>query len=318
MTFYAETLAVKNFDNRVNYVSVQVQSGIWYVCDNPNLESTASESPIPRFKRLRTVKLVNQFMTCSCGYPQRVGSPCRHILCILDYDCPSLHHPRWWRDYNYHYGRCPRFTSHFDKVLSKLNNNSGIYIDRPKLLISEQLPLYGLNFTDDLMVYVKWLLGYYKSTTPIVANTVVFDPNDADSEGEFEPESDFCLDLNLSQLSQCEQIFKSATANKFLDMVQNTEVEPYEFKTEKMFYSEGVAKWKEITKLATGNNEAHQYCIESLSSMEHHVRDLLLKNSTVTPTAVLGDKRVLSEYESCCIESEKKITAQRFKNAYEM
>ena len=85
-----------------------------------------------------------------------------------------------------------------------------------------------------------------------------------------------------------------------------------------MFYSEGVAKWKEITKLATGNKEAHQYCIQTLLSMEHHVRDLLLKNSTVTPTAVLGDKRVISEYESCCIESEKQKSGQRFKNAYEM
>ena len=85
-----------------------------------------------------------------------------------------------------------------------------------------------------------------------------------------------------------------------------------------MFYSEGVAKQKEITKLATGNKEAHQYCIQTLSSMEHHVRDLLLEKGTVKRTAVLGDKRVLPEYESCCIESEKQKSGQRFKNAYEM
>ena len=100
--------------------------------------------------------------------------------------------------------------------------------------------------------------------------------------------------------------------------MQVAEVEQYEFKSEKMLYSEGVAKWKEITKLATGNKEAHQYCIKTLSSMEHHVRNLLLDKSTVKPTGVLGDKRVLSEYESCCIESEKQKTASRFKNAYEM
>ena len=318
LTFYAEALAVKNFNRRLLYVNVQVLAGIWYVCFNPKSISDATDNPMPRFVRLRTVKLVDGFMTCTCGYPQRTGCPCVHILCILDYDCPSLHHPRWWRDYNYHYLRCIKFTKYFDKVLSKLKNNSGIYIENPMLLISDKLPHYGHNFTDDTMVYVKWLLGFYKSSTPIVAGTVTFDPNEADSDGEFDPECEFSEQLNLSQLSQCEQIFKSATADKFVKEVDDINVDINDYKSEKVFYSEGVAKWKEISKMAAGNNEAHRMCMLELSVLEHNIRDLLLSKLTLKTPFLKDSKRIYSEYESSCIESETQFNGKRYKYAYEM
>lgn len=55
-----------------------------------------------------------------------------------------------------------RFTRTFGKVLSRLDNNTGIYIDKPELLKSKKLHFYGYNFSNETMVLIRevtsWLL----------------------------------------------------------------------------------------------------------------------------------------------------------------
>ena len=70
------------------------------------------DSPIQQqkglsFKRVRIVTLNdNGFMTCSCGYVQRMMMPCSHICCVIqnanEY-IPTMFHIRWHKLFSYYY-----------------------------------------------------------------------------------------------------------------------------------------------------------------------------------------------------------------------
>ena len=79
-----------------------------------------------KFYRLRKVRLINgKYMTCSCGYPKRMKSPCVHIMRVTGVRLPLMYHVRWWMLFQYHFMKVGGnetskiMTDHFHKMLAK-------------------------------------------------------------------------------------------------------------------------------------------------------------------------------------------------------
>ena len=73
------------------------------VCTRPNHETY---EPL-KYDRVRIVTInTDGYMSCSCGYIQRMLMPCRHVCAIIkevEFYTPSLFHIRWYKLYNYYY-----------------------------------------------------------------------------------------------------------------------------------------------------------------------------------------------------------------------
>ena len=109
LTDFAEGLCCANFDRTKEYYKRQKKHNEWFIMHKSCMEidntiSTDKCFKPSKFKRVRVVSLDNNFMTCSCGYPQRFLMPCVHIFTVLDkpeYLVPSLFHIRWWKHFNF-------------------------------------------------------------------------------------------------------------------------------------------------------------------------------------------------------------------------
>jgi hypothetical protein len=64
------------------YASLRISSTKWYVAYSlSDRKSSCTESPRPTFARVRVVNLNGaENLQCCCGYSQRNGVPCRHIM----------------------------------------------------------------------------------------------------------------------------------------------------------------------------------------------------------------------------------------------
>ena len=103
------------FDNRHKVTAFYIGNGQWKVISKSQLQAVIDSNEItsidtqgvhPRYINVRTVKIVNNHMTCSCGMVHAFQAPCIHIICILD--DPSLITPamipiRWWYVYQYYH-----------------------------------------------------------------------------------------------------------------------------------------------------------------------------------------------------------------------
>ena len=64
---------------------------------------------LPRFHQVEKFALHSHlgkhFITCSCGFRERVGIPCRHMLCVLDREIDIyMMDVRLWKAFHKHYG----------------------------------------------------------------------------------------------------------------------------------------------------------------------------------------------------------------------
>ena len=109
LTTYAEGLACNNFDKRVLYIARKQSNKIWYVMKKDIKKDDDKKINILKFVRVRIVSIDNDnFLSCSCGYVQRMLMPCSHVCCVLEkkqFYIPSLFHIRWYKDFNYYYQR---------------------------------------------------------------------------------------------------------------------------------------------------------------------------------------------------------------------
>ena len=80
----------------------------WFVLskDVGNVVSQKSYEPT-KYDRVRMVNIsTDGYMSCSCGYIQRMLMPCRHVCAIINdtkFYTASLFHIRWYKLYNYYY-----------------------------------------------------------------------------------------------------------------------------------------------------------------------------------------------------------------------
>ena len=71
-------------------------------------ERTDEVSPVAKFDKVHVVTVVDQFISCSCGYVNQYMCPCHHVLAVLnkeEYFTYTLYHYRWWKQYDYFYLR---------------------------------------------------------------------------------------------------------------------------------------------------------------------------------------------------------------------
>ena len=65
------------------YDLVQESENIWFVRHNENDQRTRSESPIPKYQRLRKVtKSSDGSLSCTCGWLDCFQIPCCHIILV--------------------------------------------------------------------------------------------------------------------------------------------------------------------------------------------------------------------------------------------
>ena len=108
LTEYAEGLACNNFDRRILYHVRQISQYKWMVIYKKHVSGQNKKlSSELMFQRVRTVTIdTDGYMTCTCGYVQRMLMPCTHICAIIgdiEYYEPSMFHIRWYKMFNYYY-----------------------------------------------------------------------------------------------------------------------------------------------------------------------------------------------------------------------
>ena len=89
------------------YSSARTDSHTWLIHRelHEDLKKAGKENvdlgfPVPKFIRTRMVRLIGDYLVCSCKFFERLGLPCRHLFYILQRgpiaaDCAT----RWRRDY---------------------------------------------------------------------------------------------------------------------------------------------------------------------------------------------------------------------------
>ena len=108
LTEYAEGLACNNFDRQTLYHVRQICQFKWMVIYKKSISGfPEKKSSALSFQRVRTVTIdTDGYMTCTCGYVQRMLMPCTHICAVIDkpeYYEPSMFHVRWYKMFNYYY-----------------------------------------------------------------------------------------------------------------------------------------------------------------------------------------------------------------------
>ena len=116
LTKYMESIVVKNFDGRLNYDVCYNGNFTWYVMNKAIMEyhnnSQSSQHNNHKYCRFVRVYQINAdadgFMLCSCGYIHEYMVPCVHLMAVLNdskFIVPSLFHVRWWKHFNYYFGK---------------------------------------------------------------------------------------------------------------------------------------------------------------------------------------------------------------------
>ena len=86
ITNYSEGLLMSQWLSRTSKVSARVSFKVWYVASKNHRSYFNKLNPSTTFTRVRIISLVEFngkfYLVCSCGYHQRQGIPCRHLLHI--------------------------------------------------------------------------------------------------------------------------------------------------------------------------------------------------------------------------------------------
>lgn len=111
------TILYHNFNfvsYRFSYCCVQMEEGVWWCwCfDDNSVDNETNDwqwMELPRFKRVRVLRTQivggRKFLTCSCGFRNRVGVPCRHQFCVTDGDLDlGMVDVRWLRVFHNNFG----------------------------------------------------------------------------------------------------------------------------------------------------------------------------------------------------------------------
>ena len=166
ITKYAEGLLMSQWRSRVSKVSARVEKMKWYVASKTRRTPFKDDDPSTTFTRVRTVSSVlhngEYYLICSCGYHQRQGIPCRHLLHVTD--CIKLEYidPRWHKVFRHYYGKHEVFTRSY--VHSQFNPVPGILCPSELLVCSGSYPL--LNGVEDVSFFTSIL----ESPCPVVRN----------------------------------------------------------------------------------------------------------------------------------------------------
>ena len=133
----------------------------------------------PRFRRVRVVQWIDghDVLICNCGYFHRIGLPCRHLFHVKGNICLTDCDIRWYRSYNYHFGRIPQYTQQVVQILNRVKEVGVPFVASP-LTISR--PVYT-NCTDSF--YFDWIMT---APSPVMMDECFPERLEDYSPGQFE------------------------------------------------------------------------------------------------------------------------------------
>ena len=197
LTKYMLDIAAKNFDGRLSYHVRKVLSTEFWVMRkdiHEEPERTGEVSPVTKFDKVHVVTIVDQFISCSCGYVNQYMCPCHHVLAVLKDEenlSYTLYHYRWWKQYDYFYlRRCTENTLKDDPAIVAMNKKmkawisftvSNAFYDNGEYkgcyLESRVLEeLLSRDFDeDDVLNTMRKLHEYTHNTGPVIRHSRVFD-----------------------------------------------------------------------------------------------------------------------------------------------
>ena len=82
----------------------QIETNKWFVlAKNVGVIQKLDDNAVIKYDRVRKVLIdCEGYMSCSCGYVQRMLMPCRHICAVIGnpaYYIPSMFHVRWYKKF---------------------------------------------------------------------------------------------------------------------------------------------------------------------------------------------------------------------------
>ena len=99
----AEALVTAQWKEKQNYECIRTSERMFLLVRLGIDLPQPVTCPIPQFRRVRKVEWIDRVLICDCGYFQRVGIPCRHLMKVMTIIIPefqgvSHHHVSvvWW------------------------------------------------------------------------------------------------------------------------------------------------------------------------------------------------------------------------------
>jgi hypothetical protein len=135
LTTLAESMVSQNFSRIKHYGIRRTAANIFevpFTNDNHIHDSTdrvpgIENSPIPKYARLRVVRLIDGSLICECCHQERVGISCVHTMAVIKHYYPEwkgpTHHkqsPRWWLVWLQfaHKSKFPELTAALEMVMN--------------------------------------------------------------------------------------------------------------------------------------------------------------------------------------------------------
>ena len=165
---------------------------MWYVLRKDFSPQVSSSI---KFDRVRTVYIdVEGYMSCSCGYVQRMLMPCRHICSVLDKVenyVPSLFHIRWYKLFNYYYTKhdnesiCPNTKDTLASMLYTTSENCYHMPGKYKGIFIKNTPFMKtlrkcISLQDEVNVSMDYILLETREGGAVVSNS--YDLNKSNSK----------------------------------------------------------------------------------------------------------------------------------------
>ena len=280
---YALGLAVRVFDQSIKYYSVRVGPNRWYVMFKGVGYLKDRDSTLPQlYDRVRIVDVdMEGYMSCSCGYVQRMLMPCRHICAVIkkqEYYVPSLFHVRWHKLFGYYHNNvfkrdiCEKTKSALHQLLLSTRSNAylisgkykGIYIKESQFLKS--LEPY-VKVENDVSKVMDYILDMTMKSGPVVASSFdiseilkqncvgkddtnysqpqLLEVYDQENETSFGGASDMCITL-----SQTHADYEEIVEDQLNSITMN-------------FYKEGLPAYEEMIRTCP-NRKAFDECMEMM------------------------------------------------------
>jgi hypothetical protein len=166
------------------YMRIRITSIIWWVmliigdADKPSVNG--EHDVHPRFRRVRVVTYIegHRILICCCGYFHHIGLSCRHIfhakgkICLTDCDI------RWYKSYNYHFQRIPRYPQKISQIINPAK--------------AVRVPFLASTPTITTPVFINCTASFYFEWTMRASSPVMMDEcfperlhNDSDNDSDF-------------------------------------------------------------------------------------------------------------------------------------
>jgi hypothetical protein len=139
---YAEGVIAFQWIKSSLYMRIIISSRTWWVVlitGNNNKPSNKGEKEFhPRFRQVRAIQWVegHNVLICNCGYFNRIGLPCGHLFHVKRNISLTYCGIRWYKSYNYHFGRIPRYTQQVCQIINRAKVVGVPFFASPPTIVS--------------------------------------------------------------------------------------------------------------------------------------------------------------------------------------